>query len=329
MSNAVTGSTMKIHGNGSGIARWTRAGRAIFLRPVPPSSRCRLWRVSSLQEHRLRGGLAFFVKALWKWVTAALAAWAITEKSGSKKLSHAHATSTFYRLGRAVGIEALREMALRFGFGSGRRSGLFLGNEVLESLGVPMRSGFHEARPVLGPGDSVSDAMRLAIGQAPLDDVTPLQIATMMGAVGTGTLRPPSLVAELEGYPPIPARGGRSLGIPEGSLAVVRDGMAAVMDSEMGTGRRLNEQLKESAPWLVGKIAAKTGTAQVGGHQDQSWFAGYLPRDTPRLAFAVLIEDCGLHGSEAAAPTFGLLLEKPVMQSFLAEEILTPPGGRR
>ncbi|MDG2149625.1 MAG: penicillin-binding transpeptidase domain-containing protein [Planctomycetota bacterium] len=235
----------------------------------------------------------------------------------------------FYRLGRAVGIEALREMALRFGFGSGRRSGLFLGNEVLESLGVPMRSGFHEARPVLGPGDSVSDAMRLAIGQAPLDDVTPLQIATMMGAVGTGTLRPPSLVAELEGYPPIPARGGRSLGIPEGSLAVVRDGMAAVMDSEMGTGRRLNEQLKESAPWLVGKIAAKTGTAQVGGHQDQSWFAGYLPRDTPRLAFAVLIEDCGLHGSEAAAPTFGLLLEKPVMQSFLAEEILTPPGGRR
>jgi cell division protein FtsI/penicillin-binding protein 2 len=235
----------------------------------------------------------------------------------------------FYRLGRAVGIDTLREMAQRFGFGTGRRSGLLFGNEVLESMGVPMRSGFKEARPVLGGGDSVSDAMRLAIGQAPLDDVTPLQIATMMGAVGTGTLRPPSLVAELEGYPPISARAGQPLGISGSALAVVRSGMAQVMDSDVGTGRKLNAAIEERLPWLVGKIAAKTGTAQVGAGEDQSWFAGYLPRQSPRLAFAVLIEDCGLHGSEAAAPVFGLLLEQPAVQSFLQGEVLALPVNPR
>jgi len=236
----------------------------------------------------------------------------------------------FYRLGRAVGIEALREMAMRFGFGRGEKSGLLLDNEVLESVGIPIASGVHESAPSLGPGDSTTDAMRLAIGQAPLDDVTPLQVATMMAAVGTGTFRPPSLVLEVEGYPPLPSRAGTSLGIPNQALDAVRDGMARVMDGVSGTGRRLNAALVEKAPWLVGTIAAKTGTAQVGpGGKDQAWFAGFLPRDNPRLAFAVLIEDCGLHGSEAAAPVFGKLLEKPAMERFLRDEILRLPKAVR
>lgn len=235
----------------------------------------------------------------------------------------------FYRLGRTVGGDTLREMALRFGFGTGTRSGLLLGNEVLESLGVPVRSGFYEAQPVLGPVKSVTDAMRLAIGQAPLDDVTPLQIATMMGAVGTGTLRMPSLIAELEGYPPIPGRAGQPLGIPQAALDVVRLGMADVMDSEVGTGRRLQDHLEEHIPWMLGTIAAKTGTAQATPYPDQSWFAGFLPRKSPRLAFAVLIEDCGLHGSEAAAPVFGMLLDKPAVQAYLQDEVLSPAGASR
>ncbi len=228
----------------------------------------------------------------------------------------------FYRLGRAVGVDPLRDMAQRFGFGTGERSGLLLDNEVLSSLGIPVRSGLHESRPALGPGDSTTDAMRLAIGQAPLDDVTPLQVATMMGAVGTGVLVPPMLVAEVEGFPPIPSRAGRPLDIAPSALEVVRSGMAMVVDSEVGTGRRLNRWIVEELPWMAGTISAKTGTAQVGGGKDQAWFAGFVPRDRPRLAFAVLVEDCGLHGSEAAAPVFQMLLQKPAMESWLRHEVL-------
>ncbi len=235
----------------------------------------------------------------------------------------------FYRLGRLVGLDALKEMAARFGFGMGRRSGLILDNEVLTSLGLPLRSGFHEAKPKFGEESSISAAMLLAIGQSPLDDVTPLQVATMVAGVGTGVLRPPMLIAEVEGYPPISARAGEPLNLPASALAVVRSGMAQVMDSELGTGRGLQALFKQKMPGLMGKIAAKTGTAQVKDLPDQSWFAGYLPRQSPRLAFAVMIEDCGLHGSEAAAPVFGLLLEQPAVQQYLRDEVLLRPGSLR
>jgi cell division protein FtsI/penicillin-binding protein 2 len=50
------------------------------------------------------------------------------------------------------------------------------------------------------------EAMRCAIGQARIDDVTPLQVAVALGAVGHGRLRPPQLVRSIEGYGDVPAR---------------------------------------------------------------------------------------------------------------------------
>jgi len=231
----------------------------------------------------------------------------------------------FYRLGRTIGVEPLAEMAQRFGLGTGQRSGLLGGNEVLEALGVPVASGVHESAPTLGAGDSVTDAMRLAIGQAPLDDVTALQVASMMAALGSGVFRLPTLVTAIEAYPPIAARAARDLDLPGPALAAVRDGLAGVIDSEAGTGRHLQAWLVEHLPDLVGQIAAKTGTAQVGGGKDQAWFAGYLPRRAPRVAFAVLVEDCGLHGAEAAVPVFEQLLAHPEVAAFLRDEALGRP----
>ena len=231
----------------------------------------------------------------------------------------------FYRLGRAVGIDALADMARRFGFASGKRTGLVSGNEVLDSLGVPVASGVHEAAPRLGPGETTTDAMRLAIGQAPLDDVTPLQVATMMAAVSTGALRQPSLIAAIEGYPDIPPREARDLGVSRAALEAVRHGLAQVVDSEVGTGRRLQRWFREEMPWMEGQLCAKTGTAEAGHRPDQSWFAGYLPRHDPKIAFAVLIEDCGYHGSEAALPVFREFIARPAVRDFLRSEVLGLP----
>lgn len=225
----------------------------------------------------------------------------------------------FYHLGARVGADGLREIAERFGLGG--RAPLLVGNEVLAGLGVPVGSGFRESATRLGEGPYTrTDGMRLAIGQAPLDDVTPLQVASMMAAVGSGVWRPPMLVQNIEAVGDIPPGSPRDLGLGEGQLRAARRGLASVVDG--GTGRHLHESHPELAPFVAGK----TGTAEVGGSsRDHSWFAGYMPRSRPRLAFAVLIEDSGLHGNEAALPVFERLLAKPAVRDMLVDEVL--PAG--
>jgi penicillin-binding protein 2 len=56
------------------------------------------------------------------------------------------------------------------------------------------------------------------------------------------------------------------------------------------------------------EVAGKTGTAQWGPKNKErtaAWFAGFLPADQPRYAFAAVYEgDVGskVHGGSAAAP---------------------------
>ena len=66
-------------------------------------------------------------------------------------------------------------------------------------------------------------------------------------------------------------------------LSVVRKGMRAVVNG--GTGRR--------AALSYVSNAGKTGTAQWGRASDDcrlAWFAGFLPADNPRYAYAALYE---------------------------------------
>jgi penicillin-binding protein 2 len=56
------------------------------------------------------------------------------------------------------------------------------------------------------------------------------------------------------------------------------------------------------------EVAGKTGTAQWGPKNKErtaAWFAGFLPADQPRYAFAAVYEgdvDSKVHGGSAAAP---------------------------
>jgi peptidoglycan glycosyltransferase len=51
-------------------------------------------------------------------------------------------------------------------------------------------------------------------------------------------------------------------------------------------------------------IAGKTGTAEVSGAPSHSWFVGFAPYDSPRIAFAVIVEHAG-YGGRTAAPLAG------------------------
>jgi peptidoglycan glycosyltransferase len=61
-----------------------------------------------------------------------------------------------------------------------------------------------------------------------------------------------------------------------------------------GTGRSLKDH-----PW---RIAGKTGTAELAGRASHAWFVGFAPYGTAtrRIAFAVIIENAGYGGANAA-----------------------------
>ncbi len=221
-------------------------------------------------------------------------------------VNHALAQSCniwFYHLAERLGADVLRDTVSTFGLD--RPTGLLSGNEVLAAYGITTASGVRESSlaPRAGPLSRLETA-RLGIGQSALDDVTPLQIAVAFAAVGTGELRPPSLIAAVEGYGALPPRAARPLPYSAAALAIVRDGLASVVDSSRGTAHDV--ALPADLSRLT--IAAKTGTAQVGGKPDHSWIAGYMPRERPRLAFAILLEHTGRHGGDACVPVLNELL---------------------
>jgi penicillin-binding protein 2 len=62
------------------------------------------------------------------------------------------------------------------------------------------------------------------------------------------------------------------------------------------------------------ELSGKSGTAQVIGYDkmalvrkgtqyaDNAWFVGYAPKRNPEICIAVLVQESGQHGGEAAGP---------------------------
>jgi penicillin-binding protein 2 len=211
----------------------------------------------------------------------------------------------FYDLARRVGIEAIAEMARRFGLGQrldidlpGERPGLVPDKAwKLATRGVPWQKG---------------ETLVVGIGQGFMQ-ATPLQLAVMTARIANGgrAIRP-----WLARYPGGDAAAPEAppLGVSEWALHFVRQGMHRVINGERGTAR----EARLPDPALA--MAGKTGTSQVrrisraerlGGvlkNEDRPWeerdhalFVAFAPYREPRYAVAVVVEHGG-SGSKAAAP---------------------------
>jgi penicillin-binding protein 2 len=218
----------------------------------------------------------------------------------------------FFQAARTIGPGPLVAWADRFGFG--HPTGIDLPGEHTGHLPTP--SGRTSQRWY--PGDTLG----LAIGQSRLT-TTPLQIARIMAVVANdGYLVTPHVVRSItsndpsqnngafQETPPHPRR--RLAGLHDGTLHRIREGLAKVVSHPRGTGYK-RVRLDAVA------IAGKTGTAEVGGGKpDHAWFAGYVPADRPRIAFAVVLENAG-SGGQAAGPVARRFIES------LLELGLIPP----
>jgi penicillin-binding protein 2 len=143
------------------------------------------------------------------------------------------------------------------------------------------------------------DAANLAIGQGELA-VTPLQMAVAYAALANGgTLLTPRVGRALVdpatgGEEAVPAGPTRATGADPGVTAYVAEGLRSVVTG--GTAAGAFAGMAEDWP-----VAGKTGTAEVLGRGDTSWFVSWAPSTAPRYAVAVVVSQGGT-GAETAAP---------------------------
>lgn len=224
----------------------------------------------------------------------------------------------FYQVGIDTGPGVFLGLARRLGMGE--KSGLPL---IGETPGlVPTNEWMlrNEKRRILD-----GDTANMSIGQGSLL-ASPLQVAQMMAGIGNGGALPQiSLVSQVQDQrgrvtKAMTPERRNWLGVEEMAVEIVRDGMRDVVAQGYGTGRSGNLSYTT--------LAGKTGTAQWGPpHLDQrlAWFAGFLPHDNPRYAFAVLYEGKPgqtVSGGRMAAPMVRNFFE-PLGEDI--KEIIAPP----
>jgi penicillin-binding protein 2 len=93
----------------------------------------------------------------------------------------------------------------------------------------------------------------------------------------------------------------RHIEVSENTWNVVREGMRRVVEEPGGTGGMAR------VPGI--QSAGKTGTAQNTHGPDHAWYVGFAPFDNPRIAVAMLLENAGFGGTQAA-PLAGLCIER-------------------
>ena len=156
-----------------------------------------------------------------------------------------------------------------------------------------------------------------AIGQGDVA-VTPLQMATVAGAIANGgVLMAPHVVREIRDAD---GRVVRRIGPDEWKRAVSPTTAAAVTSMMIDVVKR-GTGTAAAVPGFT--VAGKTGTAEAPGGPPHAWFIGFAPAEAPRFAIAVVVERGGDLGDEAT----GGRVAAPVAGKVLAK-LLATPGGK-
>ncbi|MFY9153260.1 MAG: penicillin-binding protein 2 [Prolixibacteraceae bacterium] len=150
----------------------------------------------------------------------------------------------------------------------------------------------------------------LAIGQGEIL-ATPLQMANMVSIIANrGYYITPHLVRAIQDTNRVYRElkfEKKVLNIKRENFNTVIDGMQAVVDETRTLSATVH--LNDIA------ICGKTGTVQNPHGADNSAFVGFAPRDNPKIAIVVYIENAGF-GATYAAPIAGLLIQKYLTDSI-------------
>lgn len=181
-----------------------------------------------------------------------------------------------------LGITKISSWAKTFGFGT--KTGISLPGERSGLIPTPKWK-----KEVFGEDQewNLGNTYHSAIGQYGWL-VTPIQAVKYIASIANGgTLHDPVLVHGVKGDEAL-------VPIQEKNFQIIREGMHR--GAQSGTAQALN---------IAGiDIAAKTGTAQLGQHNEHmnSWVVGFWPYEKPQYAFAIVLEKAPAETLRGAAP---------------------------
>jgi penicillin-binding protein 2 len=191
-------------------------------------------------------------------------------------------------------------------------------------FGKTLQSDFENELPGFIPEDQYYDNIygeghwnfltvrSLSIGQGELG-ITPLQMANLAATIANrGYYYTPHIIKEVDGQEQIDERflEPHNTSVDSIHFAAVADGMEGAVNRSGGTSWRAR----------IGDIivCGKTGTAENPHGEDHSIFIAFAPKDNPRIAISVYVENGGF-GNIWAAPIAGLMAEK-----YLKDTITRP-----
>ena len=157
-----------------------------------------------------------------------------------------------------------------------------------------------------------STIFSLAIGQGELG-VTPLQMANIMCIIANrGYFYIPHIIKRIgdEKTREEKFTTKHHTTIDSRYFDAIIDGMQAVVDAGTARGSKMKDVI----------ICGKTGTAQNPHGKDHSLFVGFAPKENPKIAIAVMVENSGF-GSQWAAPIASLMIEQYLTDSITRPEI--------
>ena len=143
----------------------------------------------------------------------------------------------------------------------------------------------------------------LGIGQGEIG-TTPLQMANMTASIANrGYYFTPHIVKTIGNNEAIDSRLSEKhiIDISRENFESVIEGMEDAVNGSEGTARSV--AVKDFI------ICGKTGTAQNPHGKDHSVFIAFAPKDDPKIAIAVYVENAGF-GATYAAPVASLMIEK-------------------
>lgn len=220
----------------------------------------------------------------------------------------------FYEVAMRVGIDRIKDMAVKLGMNEALNVGL-----DNEKSGLIPSTDWKYAK--YGTNWTKGDSANSGIGQGYVL-VTPIQLATMLARVVNGGYEVKPTFIKPTGKD---LANVKRLNISTRNIEIVKQGMYEVVNGHGGTASRAKINVNGA------KMGGKTGTTQVrrismkeraGGVISDSklpWnlrnhalFVGFAPVDNPKYAVAVVVEH-GSSGSGVAAPIAGKILKEALL----------------
>ncbi|HEX2921016.1 MAG TPA: penicillin-binding protein 2 [Bacteroidales bacterium] len=188
-----------------------------------------------------------------------------------------------------------RQYISEFGFGSK------LGTDIVNELpgNIPTLSYYDRFYGVNKL--KALNIISLAIGQGEVG-TTPLQLANYMAAIANrGYFYTPHIVKGIGTSKTIDEKYTirHDINIPGEDFETIIQGLEGVLIRGTATSAAIKDII----------VCGKTGTAQNPHGKEHSVFIAFAPKDNPKIAIAVFVENAG-YGSTYAAPIASLMMEK-------------------